>query len=98
MIEIQGSEILHGVYPVSLALQHRKREIYQLFYNPNSSRVLDIVNLARENNIPTHATSRRQLDHLSNQSEKHSVHQGICADVSKLFFTPLDPNEDQVSS
>ncbi|KAJ7308878.1 hypothetical protein JRQ81_008152 [Phrynocephalus forsythii] len=82
----EGSEILFGVAPCSLALQRSKREFFQLFLKPSrddvSPTMKEFSRQAQDRGIPTKWVGRKVLDALC----KGGVHQGIC-----LEATPLQP-------
>ena len=92
IVEIKG-ELLYGVHPVRLALQAQKRTINKIFYNKYSEKPSQLAEYAQTKKIETQMISRYDLDELTRQSYKykdHHVHQGIVADVSRKYQTPVD--------
>ena len=45
-ISLQG-EVLYGAHPVQMALSARRRTIHCLYYNPDSDRAEQVVNLCK---------------------------------------------------
>ncbi|XP_020642612.3 rRNA methyltransferase 1, mitochondrial [Pogona vitticeps] len=82
----EGSEILFGFAPCSLALQRSKRNFFQLFLKVSkgdaSPAMMDFSQQAQDRGIPTKWVSRKVLNALC----KGGVHQGVC-----LEATPLQP-------
>jgi len=92
IIEIQG-ELLYGIHPIRMAIQAKKRTVHKIYYNKGSDKAVLIANHAKSNNIPTQTISRFNLDELTRKAFKykdHHVHQGIVADVSRIYPVPVD--------
>ena len=88
----QTTEMLYGVYPVLTALDSNQRSVHRILYNEASKRVEDIVEKATQKGIKTEAVQPQILDKMARNSTKEmSVHQGVCAEVSKLERTTLEP-------
>jgi len=91
-VEIQG-DLIHGIQPVTMAIQAGRRDIFGVFYNERSSRTETIVQLCETKGIKCQKMSAFNLDDLLTKSSKykeHTVHQGLIADVSRLYHRPLD--------
>ena len=85
--ELKG-EILYGIYPVLMALKAKQRSIFQIYYNKNSTRTKQVIDLAIEHDIKTKMVDPKELHALSKNSTKElNAHQGICADVEKVKIT-----------
>lgn len=91
-INMKG-EIIYGLHPVQLALQCRRRIIYQLYvqhkykdFSNDSKR--KIVELADNLGIPVKEVKKNILEKIS----KKGVHQGVCLDVSRLHMQDIDEN------
>lgn len=98
LIELKG-DLIHGLYPVHLALQRKRRTIHKIFYNKWSSNAEKVALLAAKQNIPCQQLSRASLDSMTKQMSRykqHHVHQGLAADVSKLFHIPIDYKVPQI--
>ncbi|XP_063002615.1 rRNA methyltransferase 1, mitochondrial [Elgaria multicarinata webbii] len=82
----EGTEILFGIAPCSLALQRSKRIFFQMFLKTQqgspSSGVKEFSRHAKDHGIPVKMVQRKVLDDLC----KGGVHQGVC-----LEATPLHP-------
>jgi len=91
-VEIKG-DLIYGIQPVTLAVQAGRREVYSIFYNERSSRNEKIRQICQSKGIQCQQMTAFQLDSLLVQSSRykeHTVHQGILADVSRLYHSPLD--------
>ena len=86
-LDLVKGEIIYGVYPVLMALKSGKRQINEVYYNKNTERVGQVVELAKTKNIIVTSTSPNDLQILARNStiEKNS-HQGICAYVEKVLY------------
>ena len=86
-LDLVKGEIIYGIYPVLMALKSGKRHINEVYYNKNTERVGQVVELAKTKNIAITSTSPSDLQILARNStvEKNS-HQGICAYVSKVLY------------
>ena len=83
-VHVKG-EVLYGIYPVLLALKSDKRKFHQIYYNDNSTRTKEVVELATSKGVCAKAVNREFLNELSKNSTKEwNVHQGICADVEQV--------------
>ncbi|XP_060114855.1 rRNA methyltransferase 1, mitochondrial [Heteronotia binoei] len=82
----EGSEILFGIAPCSLALARSKRDFFRLFLKSGSTRARPVMEefsqQAEARGIPLQLVPRKVLDVLC----KGGVHQGVC-----LEATPLRP-------
>ena len=83
-VHVNG-EVLYGIYPVLLALKSDKRKFHHIYYNDNSIRTKELVELATSKGVSAKAVNREFLNELSKNSTKEwNVHQGVCADVEKV--------------
>ncbi|XP_011679229.2 rRNA methyltransferase 1, mitochondrial-like [Strongylocentrotus purpuratus] len=92
----RGHDLLYGISPCLLALQHAKREVHQLyitsaFKNSQRSEVKDILALVEERGLRVWTTNRRVLDKFSEERP----HQGVCMETSRLYFSPVREEEDE---
>ena len=88
-------ETLHGIFPVSMALQSGHRIFHKIYYCENSPRVEPLLEVAMERGIELGPVSFRNLEKLCRTfADKKSVHQGVVADVGRLY--PLDVENVQV--
>ena len=93
-ISLQG-EVLYGAHPVQMALSARRRTIHCLYYNPDSDRAEQVVDLCKDQGVPCMKMDRQALTDICRQADRykeHHVHQGMVADVSKLYHYPLPMN------
>ena len=99
VIFVEG-EILSGIYPVQLSLKSGLRKFNAVYYNEHSKRAKQIVEStevkAKCGKIVS--TTFEGISQLARQSEKggKAVHQGICADVSRLIPVQWSPDEQDV--
>jgi len=92
LIELQG-ELLYGLHPIRMALKSNNRTVHKIFYNRGSEKAVDVAEYAKKHNIETHQLSRGHLDELTRTVFKykdHHVHQGVAADVSRMYPVPID--------
>lgn len=98
-VEIKG-DLIHGIQPVSLAIDAGRRDIFGVFYNERSSRTETIIQLCESKGIKCQKMSTFNLDSLLEQSSRYkgtnTVHQGLIADVSRLYHIPLDYKIPQI--
>ncbi|ETE56836.1 rRNA methyltransferase 1, mitochondrial, partial [Ophiophagus hannah] len=80
----QGSEILFGTAPCSLALGRSKRKFFQLFLKASQDGISPgaekFSQYAEERSIPVKKVQKKVLDALC----KGGVHQGVCLEASPL--------------
>jgi tRNA G18 (ribose-2'-O)-methylase SpoU len=90
-VYVEG-EVLHGIFPVTMALKLGRRRFNRVFYCPESPRAAAVVDMAVEKGVEVKPVSFRNLERMcgpsSSDRSKKSVHQGVAADVDKMF--PLD--------
>ena len=86
-LDLVNGEIIYGIYPVLMALKSGKRQVNEVYYNENTERAGQVVELAKTKNITITSTSPNDLQILARNStiEKNS-HQGICAYVEKVLY------------
>lgn len=86
-LDLVKGEIIYGIYPVLMALKSGKRQVNEVYYNENTERAGQVVELAKTKNITITSTSPNDLQILARNStlEKNS-HQGICAYVEKVLY------------
>ena len=92
----EGTEILYGYHPVTMAMEAGKRQVHRVFYNQESNKVLPVVEDAKQRGIPTKAMSPIPLNSLCQKHSTRDVqHNGILAHVSRLtpvvIEHPIDP-------
>ena len=90
-------ETLHGIFPVSMALEAGLRHFHKIYYCANSPRVEPLLDVAMERGIEVSPVSFRNLQRLCRafaDKDKKSVHQGVVADVDRLY--PLDAEKFEV--
>ena len=90
-------ETLHGIFPVSMALEAGHRHFHRIYYHANSPRVEPLLDVAMERGIEVSPVSFRNLQRLCRafaDKDKKSVHQGVVADVDRLY--PLDAEKFEV--
>ncbi|XP_014681244.1 PREDICTED: rRNA methyltransferase 1, mitochondrial-like [Priapulus caudatus] len=87
-IQITG-EILFGISPILLALQQKRRKIFQLYVKKNilttNEKVRNIAQTAENMCVQVSEVGRTDLDELS----CFRLHQGVCMDVGMLAYHPL---------
>ncbi|KAG8122663.1 hypothetical protein E2320_018132, partial [Naja naja] len=92
----QGSEILFGTAPCSLALGRSKRRFFQLFLKASQDGISPgaekFSQYAEERSIPVKRVQKKVLDALC----KGGVHQGVCLEASPL--RPLAWQEEPSTS
>ncbi|XP_010179360.1 PREDICTED: rRNA methyltransferase 1, mitochondrial, partial [Mesitornis unicolor] len=93
IVRAEGSEILFGIAPCSLALLQSRRNLFRLFLKQTSgSRRLvmsEFVLQATARGVPVHYVKRRELDALC----RGQVHQGVCLEATPLHFKRLEEAE-----
>eukprot|EP00088_Acartia_fossae_P067237 TRINITY_DN8382_c0_g1_i7.p1 TRINITY_DN8382_c0_g1~~TRINITY_DN8382_c0_g1_i7.p1 ORF type:complete len:313 (-),score=35.80 TRINITY_DN8382_c0_g1_i7:318-1256(-) len=94
LIEVQG-DLLYGIHPVKLAIKAKRRTIHKIFYNKYSEKAVELAESAVAQNaaVKMQQISRANLDELTRLAfryKDHHVHQGIVADVSKMYPIPID--------
>ena len=90
-------ETLHGIFPVSMALEAGHRNFHKIYYCANSPRVEPLLDVAMDRGIEVSPVSFRNLERLCrtfSDKNKKSVHQGVVADVDRLH--PLDVEKFEV--
>ena len=86
-------EILYGVYPILMALKSGNRKFFQIYYNENSMRTRQIVEIANTQRISTELVNGKFLNELAkNSTKEYNVHQGVCADVEKVPISNIQLN------
>ena len=98
-ISLQG-EVLYGAHPVQMALSARRRTIHCLYYNPDSDRAEQVLDLFKDKGVPCMKMDRQALTDICSQADRykeHHVHQGMVADVSKLYHYPMDYTMPQIT-
>ena len=84
---------------VSIHALFLSRTVHCLYYNPGSVKAAKIAREGRSRGIACEELNRAGLDSLCRQADRykeHHVHQGIVADVSKLYYQPIDYSMPQV--
>lgn len=85
LVRVEG-EILYGINPVQMALQAGKRKFHRIYFNESSKRTSGIVNAGKLHGVRCVKVERQVLNQLARHSSKEvGVHQGVCADVEKLW-------------
>ena len=90
-------ETLHGIFPVSMALEACHRNFHKLYYCANSPRVEPLLDIAIDRGIEVSPVSFHNLERLCrafSDKNKKSVHQGVVADVDRLH--PLEVEKFEV--
>ncbi|XP_033118936.1 rRNA methyltransferase 1, mitochondrial-like [Anneissia japonica] len=92
-----GNDLLFGVSPCCLALKANRRKIIRAYIRssliesetnrPEIAKILTELNEKEIEIVPLH---RNALDKMT----KHRPHQGICMEVSRLYYTPLIEEQD----
>ena len=98
-LELEGGEVLYGIQPVKLCLRAARRTVHCLYYNPGSQRAVALAEEGRERGLKVVEVDRRGLGTICQQVDRykeHHVHQGVVADVSRLYYQPLDYSMPQV--
>ena len=98
-LELTGGEVLYGIQPVKLCLRAGRRTVHCLYYNPGSMRAAALAEEGRERGVRVVEVDRRGLGTICQQVDRykeHHVHQGVVADVSRLYYQPLDYSMPQV--
>ncbi|XP_006016132.1 rRNA methyltransferase 1, mitochondrial [Alligator sinensis] len=89
----QGSEILFGIGPCSIAFSQAKRNFFQLFVKSSSSGLRPVmeefVQQAKARGASVHYVRREVLDTLC----KDEVHQGVCLEASPLGLKSIEETE-----
>ena len=83
-----------------MALSARRRTIHCLYYNPDSDRAEQVVDLCKDKGVPCIKVDRQALTDICSQADRykeHHVHQGMVADVSKLYHYPMDYTMPQIT-
>lgn len=62
--KLEDTELLHGYHPVSMAMAAGKRTVHRVFYNTESSKVLPVVEEAKQRGIATKALRPIPLNSL----------------------------------
>ena len=87
-------ETLHGIFPVSMALEAGHRNFHKIYYCANSPRVEPLLDVAMDRGIEVSPVSFHNLERLcSTFSDKKSVHQGVVADVDRLYPLKVENHE-----
>ena len=91
----------HALYmsPVKMCLRAARRTVHCIYYNPGSQRARLVAEEGRERGIRVEELDRQGLEVVCqavDRYKEHHVHQGIVADVSKLYYQPLDYSMPQV--
>ncbi|KAM9525836.1 rRNA methyltransferase 1, mitochondrial [Guaruba guarouba] len=85
----EGSEILFGISPCSVALSQSRRDLFRLFLKQSSGSrrfvMSEFVLQATARGVPVHYVNRKQLDALC----RGHVHQGVCLEATPLRFKSL---------
>jgi len=98
-IDLKG-ELLYGVHPVKYALNSHLRTVHCLYYNQTSSKIEHVVRVAEAKGISVKQLGNQALADLCRRVDRykeHHVHQGLVADVSKLYHYPMDYQRPQVN-
>jgi len=79
---------IYGVNPVLEALRAAHRPIQEITIaeGARDARLRDVIQLARERNIPVHHAPRKSLDRLTG----NAVHQGVLARVAAAQYADAD--------
>ncbi|NXX64084.1 MRM1 methyltransferase, partial [Scopus umbretta] len=89
----EGSEILFGIAPCSLALSQSRRDLFRLFLKQGSGSqrliMSEFVLQATARGVPVQHVKRRELDALC----RGRVHQGVCLEATPLRFKSLEEAE-----
>ena len=99
-LELEGGEALYGIQPVKMCLRAARRTVHCIYYNPGSQRARLVAEEGRERGIRVEELDRQGLEVVCqavDRYKEHHVHQGIVADVSKLYYQPLDYSMPQVT-
>ena len=93
LVRVEG-EILYGVNPVQMALQAGKRKFHRIYFNEASKRTSEIVQSGKQRGVRCVKVDRQVLNQLARHSSKEvGVHQGVCADVEKLWPEIILPED-----
>ena len=98
-LELEGGEVLYGIQPVKMCLRAARRTVHCIYYNPGSQRARLLAEEGRERGLRVEELDRQGLEVICqavDRYKEHHVHQGIVADVSKLYYQPLDYSMPQV--
>ncbi|NWI55255.1 MRM1 methyltransferase, partial [Calyptomena viridis] len=86
----EGSEIVFGIAPCSLALSQARRDLFRLFLKRSSGSPRPVMGefalQATARGVPVLRVPRRELDALSGGR----VHQGVCLEATPLRFKSLE--------
>ena len=99
-LELEGGEALYGIQPVKMCLRAARRTVHCIYYNPGSQRARLVAEEGRERGIRVEELDRQGLEVVCqavDRYKEHHVHQGIVADVSKLYYQPLHYSMPQVT-
>jgi len=95
-----SGEVLYGAQPVQMALSANRRTVHCLYYNPGSYRTEQVVQTCQDRGVLCRQVDRQGLTDICRQADRykeHHVHQGMVADVSKLYHYPIDYTMPQVT-
>ena len=98
-LELEGGEALYGIQPVKMCLRAARRTVHCIYYNPGSQRARLLAEEGRERGLRVEELDRQGLEMICqavDRYKEHHVHQGIVADVSKLYYQPIDYSMPQV--
>ena len=98
-LELEGGEALYGIQPVKMCLRAARRTVHCLYYNPGSERARLLAEEGRQMGLRVEELDRQGLEVVCqavDRYKEHHVHQGIVADVSKLYYQPIDYSMPQV--
>jgi len=93
LVRVEG-EILYGINPIQMALQAGKRKFHRIYFNESSKRTAGIVDSGKLHGVRCVRVDRQVLNQLARHSSKEvGVHQGVCADVEKLWPDVIIPDD-----
>ena len=98
-LALEGGEALYGIQPVKMCLRAARRTVHCIYYNPGSQRARLLAEEGRERGLRVEELDRQGLEVICqavDRYKEHHVHQGIVADVSKLYYQPIDYSMPQV--
>merc|ERR1739838_128417 len=87
-------DIVFGIHPVLLALQSKRRNVYEIFYKKKTEnankKIHEIIQLAHEMEIRVTASTKKDIDNIVGGDR---VHQGVCCHASVLPSAVIDDPE-----
>ena len=99
-LELEGGEALYGIQPVKMCLRAGRRTVHCIYYNPASQRARQVAEEGRERGVRVEELDRQGLETVCqavDRYKEHHVHQGLVADVSRLYYQPIDYSMPQVT-